>query len=72
MTTRGTRVNIKEDKLRDKELLRKMKKDGWKVVRIQGSHHILKKEGRLEVLPVHGKEIPTGLLNAILKRTGLK
>ena len=30
------------------------------------------KNGQTEVIPVHGKEIPTGLLNAILKRTGLK
>lgn len=58
--------------MKDKELLKLLKKNGWKVKRIQGSHHILEKNGKMEVVPVHGKEIPSGLLNAILKRTDLK
>lgn len=58
--------------MRDKDLLKLMKKDGWKVVRIQGSHHILQKGDQIETLPIHGKDVPTGLLNKILKRTGLK
>lgn len=58
--------------MKDKELLKMLKKSGWKVKRIQGSHHILQKGNQMEVIPVHGKEIPTGLLQAILKRTGLK
>ena len=58
--------------MRDKDLLRLMKKNGWTVVRIQGSHHILQKGSQIETLPIHGKDVPTGLLNAILKRTGLK
>lgn len=58
--------------MRDKDLLKLLKKDGWKVVRIQGSHHILQKSSQIETIPIHGKDVPTGLLNAILKRTGLK
>ena len=58
--------------MKDKELLKMLKKSGWKVKRIQGSHHILQKGNQMEVIPVHGNEIPTGLLQAILKRTGLK
>lgn len=58
--------------MRDKDLLKLLKKNGWEVVRIRGSHHILKKEGKIETVPIHGKDVPTGLLNAILKRTGLK
>ena len=58
--------------LRDKELLRLLKKNGWKEKRIQGSHHILEKENRIEVIPVHGREVPNGLLQKILKRTGLE
>lgn len=58
--------------MRDKELLRLMKKQGWKIVRIQGSHHILQKDGMTEVVPVHGKEVPTGLLSKIVKRANLK
>ena len=58
--------------MRDKELLRIMKKNGWKVVRIQGSHHIMQKDGKTEVIPIHGREVPPGLLNAILKRTKIR
>ncbi len=58
--------------MRDKELLRLLKKNGWKEKRIQGSHHILEKENRIEVIPVHGREVPNGLLQKILKRTGLE
>lgn len=58
--------------MRDKDLLKLMKNNGWTVVRVHGSHHILQKGNQIETLPIHGKDIPPGLLNAILKRTGLK
>lgn len=58
--------------MKDKDLLKALQKDGWKVVRIHGSHHILQKGDMTETLPVHGKDVPAGLLNKILKRTGLK
>ena len=58
--------------MKDKELLKLMLKDGWKVERIRGSHHVLQKGEQTEILPIHGRDVPTGLLNAILKRTGLK
>lgn len=58
--------------MKDKELLKLLKKDGWIIVRIKGSHHILQKDGKTTVIPIHGKDVPTGLLNAILKETGLK
>lgn len=58
--------------MKDKDLLKFLKKNGWEVVRINGSHHILQKDGKTVVVPIHGKDVPTGLLNAILKETGLK
>lgn len=58
--------------MKDKDLLKLFKKNGWIEVRVHGSHHIMKKENQTEIIPVHGKDVPTGLLNAILKRTGLK
>lgn len=58
--------------MRDKDLLKLLKKDGWDVVRINGSHHVLQKNGKTTVIPIHGKDVPTGLLNTILKETGLK
>lgn len=58
--------------MKDKDLLKMFKKNGWTEVRVHGSHHIMKKGNQTETIPVHGKDVPTGLLNAILKRTGLK
>ena len=58
--------------MRDKDLLKLMQKNGRKVVRVNGSHHILEKDGKIETIPIHGKDVPNGLLNAILKRHGLK
>lgn len=57
--------------MRDKDLLKLLKKHRWKVKRVQGSHYILEKEGNVEVVPVHGRDVPIGLLNTILKRTGV-
>lgn len=48
-----------------------MKQNGWVVKRINGSHHVMQKGNQIEVVPVHGKDVPTGLLNKILKSTGL-
>lgn len=58
--------------MKDKDLLKLLQRNGWQVKRIQGSHHILEKDGQIETIPVHGKDVPTGLLNSILKRRGLK
>lgn len=58
--------------MKDKDLLKLLQKNGWKIDRIRGSHHIIVKGDKTEVIPIHGKDVPTGLLNSILKRTGLK
>lgn len=58
--------------MKDKELLKIMKKNGWEVERINGSHHIMKKGSQIEVIPIHGKELSVGIANKILKRLDLK
>ena len=58
--------------MRDKDLLKLLIQNGWEDVRPKGSHHRLVKGDKVEVVAVHGKDVPKGLLNAILKRTGLK
>lgn len=58
--------------MKGKELVKLLKKDGWVIDRIRGSHYIMKKDNLTEVIPVHNTDIPIGLANAILKRTGLK
>ena len=57
-----------------KELVKILKKNGWILDRVSGSHHIMIKEGKRAVpVPVHGsKDLPKGLISAILKQTGIK
>ena len=56
-----------------KKLLKMLLDDGWELERIHGSHHIIKKGNKTEIIAIHSnKDIPNGLLNKILKRTGLK
>jgi predicted RNA binding protein YcfA (HicA-like mRNA interferase family) len=52
-----------------KELIRALKKDGFEVVRIQGSHYRLRNsDGRVTTVPVHaGEMIGPGLLGQILR-----
>lgn len=58
--------------MKGKDLVKELKKNGWTVDRIHGSHHVMRKGHQTEVIPVHNKDLPIGLLNAIKKRTGLK
>lgn len=58
--------------MRDKDLYKKFLKDGWELKRVHGSHHIIKKGDKIETIPIHNKDVPPGLLKAIIKRTGIK
>ncbi|MFC2603808.1 MAG: type II toxin-antitoxin system HicA family toxin [Treponema sp.] len=58
--------------MKDKDLLKLLLKNGWELVSVKGSHHKITKDGKMEIVPVHGKDIKKGLLSAILKRTGLE
>ena len=55
------------------KVIKALSKLGFKIVRKHGSHVVLKHpDGRLTVVPVHAREeIGTGLLNKIIKDTGL-
>ncbi|MDR2732963.1 MAG: type II toxin-antitoxin system HicA family toxin [Fibromonadaceae bacterium] len=56
-----------------KELFRIAKKNGFALKRISGSHHIFEKNGHIVPIPFHaGKDLKTGLVNAILKQLGAK
>lgn len=58
-----------------KQILARLRKEGWILARIEGSHHIMEKEGVLRgvPVPVHGtKDMGIGLLKAIEKQTGVK
>lgn len=47
-------------------------RDGWFIASVKGSHYRLRKGNKMEVLPIHGKDMKIGLLKAIIKRTGLR
>ena len=55
-------------RLTGKELIKVLQKLDFEVVRITGSHHVLKhSDGRRTVVPIHGNEtIGPGLLSKIL------
>ena len=57
-----------------KELIKILKKNGWVLDRVAGSHHIMIKEGKRAVpVQVHSsKDLPKGLVSAIFKQTGIK
>lgn len=53
-----------------KRLARLAEDKGWKLARINGSHHIFTMEGRNErlVIPIHGNQtLKTGLQRVLMK-----
>jgi predicted RNA binding protein YcfA (HicA-like mRNA interferase family) len=56
-----------------KDCVKLLKKHGWIVDRIQGSHHIMLKNEMIIPVPVHGSaDLAPGTLHSILKKAGLK
>lgn len=56
-----------------KDILKRLQAQGWTLVRIHGSHHILSKDGKAVPVPVHGtKDVGAGLLASIARQTGVK
>lgn len=57
-----------------KELVKKLKSDGWIEVRQMGSHKQFKHPTKpgLVTVPFHSGDIAAGTLNSIMKQAGLK
>ena len=55
------------------EMIKLLKKNGFRAVSQNGSHVKLKKAetGRMVIVPYHSKELKKGLEKAILKQAGL-
>ena len=53
--------------------MRALRRLGWTVLRIHGSHHVLgHADGRTMVLPIHrGRPLKEGTIRGILKHAGL-
>lgn len=60
-------------RLRGKDLIRRLTKLGFAIIRVRGSHHFLQHpDGRRTVVPVHaGEVIGPGLLSKILHDTDI-
>lgn len=57
-----------------KEIIKILLKNGWKLDRVRGSHHIYKNDtlGKSVPIPLHGKgELGKGLFFKILKQCGI-
>jgi predicted RNA binding protein YcfA (HicA-like mRNA interferase family) len=60
--------------MNSRDIIRLLEADGWKLVRVTGSHHHYKhptKSG-LVTVPHPKRDIPKGTLNSIMKQAGLK
>jgi predicted RNA binding protein YcfA (HicA-like mRNA interferase family) len=62
--------------MKARDLVKAVEGAGWRLVRVQGSHHIYKhptNAGRV-IIPIHGlaRDVPTGLMLSILKQAGLR
>lgn len=56
-----------------KEIIELLKQNGWQIVRVRGSHHLLSDSMKTVSVPVHGKQdIGLGLLKALERQTGVK
>ncbi len=59
--------------LDSRQLIKSIKKDGWQLIRIKGSHqhfHHPTKQG-IVTIPHPTKDIPVGTYKSILKQAGL-
>lgn len=57
------------------QLAKALEKQGWKLLRVKGSHHVYGKEGKIEriSIPIHGNQpLKIGLLRHLLKVAGLE
>lgn len=58
-----------------KQVIAKLRAEGWSLARIEGSHHLFAKPSvaRTVPVPVHGtRDLGDGLLAAIQRQTGVK
>jgi predicted RNA binding protein YcfA (HicA-like mRNA interferase family) len=56
-----------------KDVIAKLKADGWTLARINGSHHIFSKDGKAVPVPVHGtRDLGPGLIAAIQRQSNMK
>ena len=59
--------------MKGSEVVTLLRKNGWMLDRVTGSHHIMTKDNVMIPVPVHkGRDLAKGTLHSILKQAGLK
>ena len=60
--------------MKPKEMVKLLKKNGFKVDRVNGSHYFMVNEttGKTTTVPFHSKELKPTMESVILKQAGLK
>lgn len=60
--------------MKPKEMVKLLKKNGFKIDRVNGSHYFMVNEntGKKTTVPFHSKELKPTMENVILKQAGLK
>jgi predicted RNA binding protein YcfA (HicA-like mRNA interferase family) len=55
------------------DLIRELKKAGWQLARVNGSHHVFKhpSQGGIVVVPHPKKDLGKGLIKAIRQQAGI-
>jgi len=56
-----------------KQIIKKLELQGFTIIRVSGSHHILSNGERRVIVPVHGAaDVKEGTLASIEKQSGVK
>ena len=56
-----------------KHIIKKLEQQGFTIIRVSGSHHILSNGERRVIVPVHGAtDVKEGTLSSIEKQSGVK
>ena len=60
--------------MNSKQIIKRLKAEGWQLVRVRGSHHQFKHPEAVHLItvPHPKKDFPAGTLNAIYKQAGWK
>jgi len=57
-------------KRNSKDIVKLLKKDGFKLMSVKGSHHKFKKGGNIVIIPHPKKDLPLGTVRSIYKMAG--
>ena len=57
--------------MNSREIMQRLTRDGWKLIRTRGDHHVFRHpDGGIVVVPHPKRDIPIGTLRSIFKQAG--